>query len=530
VTLSPLSAIEWEPLVLAPLALCFWIFLVWLLVSPWTVLRWVPGGRRLFLAWRRFRIRIGEPARCRETLRFVRRSDDEENERTTPPPQETVTWVATWVAEFYPPSALAPAIEGLRELGWDTEAFRTRDVVAWLERARVGGGLSWASAGAFRPKGATTFPITTALDMPGEFALFLPGFVQPAPGITVLVSAWLLAERQRLCLDQALREPATGTVSKLPHGGHSMRYASAEKAARIGRTREDLRGQAREWIARNIPGAFATQLGVERMPTWDLVTTTSEHAWADRPAAQDWRDTLGLSPVDRWTSEDLPGLSLCFPVWSDAESKPGIVFSGREGELVASLRDFQGADLWAYAQHLHEVVDGLLAIWAIHEAVRGYRRRFAETRDAVAAATQPGLRPVSKQLDRLRRDVLPLSFDVRTTQSAVKDLARAGHHRLIEAPRFEAVSARDSAPSEPFLDRLLKLLSSSAERVEQEVSETTSAVRAFSEALLASANWRLQRTVVWLTVLVALLTAATVYFAASNDESKSPRTPTIQRP
>jgi hypothetical protein len=204
-------AAEWTPIVLTPLVFVGWLLLFAGLWRSSTgskppLITVMPGGKKLRTYWWRLKFRLDRPAERRRTLVWARRRDAEENAETTPPADERVTWVASWICEIYGPSQVDALRDGLRRLGWDADASETRDILRWLDEARDHSG-GWTSAGAFRPRSSTTFPTTRRMDMPDDFALVLPYFVQVAPGLTVLVTGWLLSRDARDTLDVSRRLP-----------------------------------------------------------------------------------------------------------------------------------------------------------------------------------------------------------------------------------------------------------------------------------------------------------------------------------
>jgi hypothetical protein len=333
---------------------------------------------------------------------------------------------------------------------------------------------------------------------------------QVASGVTVAVAHFVLAEDQRLALDGAMRETFESKTEPLggARTGHRLITPTLQREDRIAEIRERYRQAARGWIRDKLPGQF-TSLGEQGPPVWDLILTANEQLFAgDRNRIAGWRSALGFGgPSPRWVSDALPGLSLIQPPFRD-RSAPAATFCGVETELLEMLEGkHRGEDAGGLPSYLNAHMTDILALWTLSKSLGAYDRRFSTLRDDLAAPR--GWLRSGSQLGRLRREVMPFSFDLETLRAASENRAALAMPIRYSDADFREVTQRKRDDSKESAERtLISVLQASISEqgpaTATQARQVTEGLRVQGELVLASTNIRLQWFVAGLTLVVGL--------------------------
>ncbi len=499
---------EWRPLVYTLLTIVLYVALG---VLAWRSARAVRRMRRRVEYWRyAIRSRLTRKRLLREAAERIDawRVD---NPSTVPPDTEHLLWPALWMVEVFLPAHAEGLARSIKTLGWDQERGMGRfDALQWLSEARARGGPSMVSPGAFlspRPLAPSAIALASRIDIPETFRSLAPTFIQLGPGVTVLVARFLLAEEERSCLEDALREPAKARARAVGWTGHHVSPPSVVRLERLGDARERVRRAAAGWLARNLRGVFAEQ-GSEP-PSWDLITSEREPLTPPELAHDDWRQGLGLGfGADRWTfnppNEDLV---LATPGFRDT-SKPKPTFCGMRGKLIEEVPGTH-PDLEGAVHMLGEHAAPILALWGLVDAVREYEVALSEPRDRPWGRRE-SYRSTRRYLEQIRSGVLPAARDLATVQGLADFLGGRVSQDWFAFNSGDATLIADGPPLR-LLGWLRERLVERAGRARTHAEEVTRATRAYGEVLVASSNLKLQRRVAWLTFMLAILTAAGVW-------------------
>jgi len=518
-----MTSVQWAPLVLSPIVLAAWIVLFAVLVDPRlgrkTVLR-LPGGGRLWRIWWRAK---RYARRGRDRRRHLARSrifDAEQNAQTTPPEHVLIRWGGMWTVEIYTPAHMPRLIEGLHALGWDTNRrFGGVDLVTWLSNMRTGTG-GWASAGPFRARGGAAFHLEE-LDITRRCALMIPTFHQLAPGLVALIVGWVLTHEEQASLEAAVREPAESSARSLKGGGSSVTPAEVNKAARVGKLRSELRGEATRWIRNSLPGLFAQELTIEQLPSWDLLLTEGANLKHSEPG-HDWRGVVGYAHADEWRSPHTLGLSLLVPRFGNEHSasvpalfaeRTSIVDDGHNGPSE-TLEDYP----WWLIQRIDEAVGSLLGWWAVERALNGIDRALAEAREDLIG-TGWRARSVRRRLDDMRTRVLPATLHVSALARGAEILQDPNSYARRSLPHFEGVERRVAgARIQPraLEETLVERVGEVSGRLADDARSTAEGWRGFTDVLLARTNLRLQNTILVVTAMAMAASVAAVVIALNN--------------
>jgi hypothetical protein len=442
--------------------------------------------------------------------------DAVENARVALPAGEQIAWPCFWVAELYAPSHANALVNGLTELERGTSSFfaHREEPSDWLRRARSWSGGFW-KVGHFVNDQEARFR-RQKVDLPDHFKSMHAELRQIAPGITVLLMQFVLTDAASASLNGVMKQTFSTKVTTIKGhlGGQNIRGPEHRKQDEIALIRGAYRDDAQSWISSKVPGLFSS-LPETKAPSWDLLLT-KRHQLYDNQTDYDerWRECLGFGhALDQWRAASLPGLRFFRPGSDQAGAKPSLV--GLESEALAMLEgEHMGSDISGLLQLVDRGVSDQLVIWTLLAALDAHEDQFTSIRDGLAAP--PGWWQSGTRLRQLRREVMPLAFDLETLGNAAQnDKALAPWLRQSPA-EFALVMPEGKQPGPDAADSLLHFIQ---ERIKQrgdqivaQGREISDALRTQGELLLATSNIRLQWLVLALTLVVG---AAGIYATLS---------------
>lgn len=472
--------------------------------------------------YRNLRWRFGQRLKRRATLRESERwhyehGDDEDNAATLMPAGERVDWPAFWLGELYAPSQAPQLIRSLEKLeGTDAGLFHREGLADWVRGVRGGTG-AYLNVGSFAQPGRF-IGADHSVGLPQEFSYVSMTLRQLAPGVSVLIAQFTIDDDRQSALSEVMAQSFSTKATPLGRpGGHRIHGPEHRKEDRLAEVRNHYRGIARQWIKDRIPGFFSLHPRPEN-PAWDLLLTQRDLLFQDEHSpGERWRDTLGFGNViARWTSEDLPGLHLFERSFSD-RSSPVPTFTGLEDDALKLLDgQHRGEDVHGLIGLLDDVLEHVLSLWTLEQALVAYEKRFTAIRDEMANPS--GWRGPTKQLNRLRAEVMPLAFDLQALEAASENERALAMWARYKSLDFSATKVfRDKRQIRPASDRtLLAAIRSDVEERGKTVgalgNQVTESLRMQGELILAHTNVRLQWLVAILTVLVG---AAGIYVTLS---------------
>lgn len=440
-------------------------------------------------------------------MRIHRETDPEDNARVGLPDGEKIEWPAMWVTELYAPSHAAQLTKGVSRLdkGNSSLFLRPGEPSEWIRNARSWTGGHWA-IGEFVAESSFPF-LRQRVGLPPEFKQMSATAVQVGPGVTVLSMCFSLSDESSASLDEVMRSSFETKVIPLGgrHGGHQIRGPEHRKGDEIAAERQRIRGAARNWLGRLAPGMFSS-IDHATPPAWDLLLSSNSQIYGDTSWEEMWRTPLGHDhALDEWTPQGLDALRLLRPHRHRDEIVPAIV--GLHDESLALLEDeSRGSGLSALINLVDDSLVDHLALWTLLYALEACEDQFTSIRDQLAAP--PGRLGSGKRLKRLRREVMPLSFDLHQLGTASQNdrvlkpwIRRAGtEFILVRNPN------RPSAAKDPraLMDFLGERIREEGATTPQQGRDITDALRTQAELLLAATNTRLQWLVLGLTLIIGV--------------------------
>ncbi len=459
----------------------------------------------------RVKRRITRRRDIREAERIHREMDAEENEQVALPEGERVYWPCMWLTELYAPShasSLVKAVE-LFEAGSSSIFLHAGRRSGWVERARTWTG-GHSNLGDFRH--VTRFPfMRQRVKLPRAFTSMHAELAHVAPGITVLSMQFVLAGEEQESLDRIMRSSYETRVTPLKDrpGGQEVRGPEHRKQDEVEAARYKIRSVAREWVADVAPGLFS-DLKASRPPAWDLLLTRKSPLNAVSPFDKRWREVLGLGNcMDEWQPDQLDALRLVRPfdhrIGNRSEVVPSLI--GIEGDAFKMLE----------GQHMGEGVSGLaaladrhlvdhLSLWTLLIALEAHESQFAGIRDELAAPTRWW--SAGKKLRRLRSEVMPMSFDLRSLGDASQNERALNPWSRRTGTEYKLIPGRhrprEGAPERSLRGFLQELVQESGSRIARRGQDVAEGLRVQGEILLAMSNARVQWLVVGLTLVVGV--------------------------
>jgi hypothetical protein len=432
--------------------------------------------------------------------------DPEENERVALPADEAITWPCMWLTELYAPSHAEALEHGLAKLErGDRSLFHGEDVSGWMRTARSWTG-GFRRVGSFRPDEGIPFG-RRRIGLPSEFSGMQAELSQVAPGITILKMQFVLAGGAAGVLDGIMRqEYATRATPLRGHpGGQEVRGPQHRKEDEITAARARIRAAARRWVTNEIPGLFSG-LSQADPPAWDLLLTRRFRLNETSSYDDYWRSVLGFgSALDEWIDDDLSALTLVRPYGNRIGVVPSLV--GVEGEAMAMPEGkHYGEGLPGLLTFADRAMSDTVALWTLWQALGAHEKEFGVMRDQLAAP--PDWYRTRARLRRLRREVMPLSFDLETLGEAATNDRTFGLWTRRSGTNFKLSreGASESAEGDPpdLMSFLHDRIREQGDGVVGRGKAIAGSLRIQGDLLVAASNARIQWFVVFLTIVVGV--------------------------
>jgi hypothetical protein len=319
------------------------------------------------------------------------------------------------------------------------------------------------------------------------------------------------------------------------------------EAVAVENWRASLRQEAVGWLAERFPGSFH-RLAPGQLPTIEFLLTNQLRPWERdasaqanlRPGQHHWKRSLDLDNGSRyWQCTDIPSLRL----QERYDSRLGLgqrnrlVLAAIEQEFTADrvysdfLADpaqhgaFKVEVQFLFTRPLYE----LLVRWSLTALIRDLEEQLARIQDA---ADRVGRKRSSKALKDTQRQLLQTGIDSRIV---VNDIVRYAQDQPLRPERRyvlnftevaeltwgdiasgESIPQGEAPPTDSLVEFLSKGQITDGERVSQLETDLREILSTSAELISASENLRLQRWVVWLTVIatiVAVIAAAAAVIA-----------------
>lgn len=458
--------------------------------------------------------------RDKEDLEYFRGLEPEENAESRPPDEEHVELHSIWVAEVYTPSLVGPLLNGLHDLDWDTGvsiAIEDLDVAEWVVQSRssaFGGG--WLNLGSLARPGDTAYFGVRRAPLPEGVTFGSATMHSPVPSLTVCVVEFRLDEAKRDAIQAVLDTDFQSKVTKI---GRRTQFHTPKnlKQEQLKVARSELRDSCAGWFRDHLPGAFANGLAGELFPTLELLTTTAaEPVRMEREQTAFYTWALNLEwPTDAWVNTEFPDLILQMP-HASFDDVTALVLTGRKSELLADPDRFKGYGQGdeRLAQWLRHRIEGNLVMWSLHNLLLGHQEDVGELRDSVRSDTVSS-REAMKRLQDIRSTLLATSADSEIGATEIQATYELEHWRASNATDFEPLWEYRKEHQDSWIEALRSSTVMLAKNLLTSQRQVRELLAAEGNLVGGITNLKVQRTLVWLTVLIAILTFLAVVIAGT---------------
>jgi hypothetical protein len=438
--------------------------------------------------------------------------EGEDNARSTPPPEEDIRVHSIWMMECFTPSTIAGLLRGLEKTGLDQDPISwasDHKPLAWVLRSRTGVWGGWTKVGRFS-RIATPWSIRGPLPT-GTSGVDLE-LHSVAPSVTVLIARFDLDDDLSNSLNVAMRRRYRARIVKRPKRGTiTEEPVDTVKLEAIRDARLALHRRCAGWMAENFPGVFARQPSSKKThPAWTFISLTQATPFPpiDQSDVEPYLRILGLGQeIDVWRHDALPGIRIGAPSRDDKQDE--MTVAGRWDDLFSEdlLKHRGGKTPHAMSSLLHDELQRTFALWALGSLLRRYQAGVAKLRDELAQSTSRSTRTVRRRLKHLRAQLTSVSLDAQQTTADIR-LASKRPWFLRDALPLVPVESRFWEPNTTF-HRVLDYREVS-EVIEGSEKSLRDLLIAASSLEVAEVNIRIQRAVLLLTIVLAILGVAAI--------------------
>lgn len=472
-----------------------------------------------------------------EDREFTRKWDERENDETRLPVSEAVHLGGLVLTEAFTPSTVSSLYKALER--WPSDrGERKREWLEQLASSRGGSGGGWQNLGIVRPPGGFVMgdghhdP-----DLPSGVDAVWLHLSYVTPTLAMVVATFTLAEDAGDLSDLLRRNHRTKHLDtrvrvygrfgdlrgRIPwsrparHGvGYSLSHAEDQKrraCQALIRTHEEACGS---WFVARFGGRFAAAKPEDR-PVIRLLFTKDEVPYAAR---RPWLRPIGLDfALPLWRSTDPENWWLSHERWPYREGGHVMTLAAKRGDAAEEPSEGEsGESNWYMTQRFGTDQAPLAARHAMTALLALYSDRLGDLRDKAGVRRFPS-RPVREARvldDYLIRDGLDAATVTSDLESFTRDLTdfRWGVPEFTEHREHLPETAHSRARLE-YVPSLCARIREQAVRLASDTKTTTANIRASAELRQAIANTRLQRFLLALAVVAAILAVISLVTAQS---------------
>jgi hypothetical protein len=406
-----------------------------------------------------------------------------------------------------------------------------------VRAARRRGGGAWQTLPYVLPPDSNRFWPDRIVDaLPNGIAFARLGIYTLTSTVTAVTTMFLLEEEHSRVLGSIVDQDRSFRTRLLPHGGVAFSDVRQQRQEAVDAWRAQLRDDAARWLAARLPGSFH-RLAPGQLPAIELLLTEQQRPW-EEPAGQQrgrgWTELLDLEGFDGyWQCAD--------PSWLRLRERrfhgrrPGqrhiLTLAGLRPEFLETRPPppTGTGQLDRAVQHLDFYVVALANRWALTSLLRELDEHLAATRDL--AERSGGRSP--RALTQIQQQLLRTGVD---SQIVAADIVRYAQdeaswrrdildfHEVLPSAVAGRVTPRASLAGTVRQGQI-----NQGNRVTQAEAGLRELLNTSAQLTAAAENLRLQRRVLWLTVvslIVAAVAAAAAVVALRMSGNTPPATPT----
>lgn len=435
--------------------------------------------------------------------------DRVEARESTPPETEHIEFQCVWVTEVYTPSSINGLVAALRKLGWDRPEYSLvpgASLTEQIQHTRSGRDLSsWVNVGIILPPGDTRF-----LGIDKRYAKLPLGvdhcrivLRNATASLTLLTVQFVLTDEYACRLNEPLSAHYHTTVTYYPS---SWRCTSAtfqgvveQKKRAVNQYREELHKNLWRWLARNLPGHYASAVDAT-YPTIDLITSRTYVRAEDERRSNDYLSIVLGADAEPWLCTDDDHLELRLPGFD--MTQPVATLFGNYQALVQESEMYGNKDRWALINRLDWPASGLAAMWATHHLLISYEQGLATVRDRASSGALGVLRAL-RDIKYIQQHYLAISRDIQTVTKDIAAIAGSRWRHIFTALDFAVpINFRDFSPD--FVEALRTRDEGRAKHLNDIDERVGKTVLVSGDLAVAAANIRIQGYVLFLTVITVI--------------------------
>lgn len=442
------------------------------------------------------------------------------NACTSLPPEESVRVPSIWVFEAYTPSAVSNLQAGADRLGWSgSEALLNPDfpdAIGDMRSTRWGGG--WLNLGYIVPNNDKQhFSFHRRAPLPPGIEAIQASVWQSFPSTTLLCCQFMLDDGLANSLEQPLAE--SFNTYEEPIGKTSVRFVDVahQKQNAVELMREYLCSLCSDWVTEYFPGYFSSDMGGHELPTCELILFSKHEDFGNLAYSHSEPNFLQMlnlhTPRDTWSSTDLSNLYLQLAERKNQSPCRVVLFGNVNQVLHEENLDMYGSDTRERKiVHRLQDLDRTLGTWVLGLMAQDFVAEMGKTRDAYGSLNistntlnTEKLRELDKRLLEFQRNAIPFAHDI----TAYCEHVGWFMHNVYE---FQPTQKWEDYEPKLFSD-MRQQLSLSATHImsaEQQIRaialQTGNIISTISNEKLASTNWRLQNSMVLMTIVMLFLT------------------------
>jgi len=432
--------------------------------------------------------------------------DEEENRETEIPPGEHIKTRSLWVVEAYTPTSFGNLQAGLSKLG--LLEFGISNLQQWIEQARQGSHQGWHNLGPI-------FPINSNVPF-GKKAILpsgvrhLDGYVfQLLNSITCVVLQFVFDEQTEQLLEVPMNKKYTTYIEK--QGKVEVIMGPREQKQRaILDIKKELRQKCYYWIKDNIPGFFSGGILDDHFPTCEFITLDKANP-CNCAASDGYLDLIGLNdPLGVWHSQGDLGLVLKTPLFGDSEFS-NLILAGNTFEILSDreLSFSGGRNTFGFTNWLSLGFTKVVCLWGLNMLLVAYEKKISKLRDSVASLDLSDLKKSVRFIEELQKNLFIIENEFPYFAAEYRGFCE--NERNFKRDVIDFKTTLGSTNEEIYLFEMIRKTSlGRLARLLKMLEDLRRAVTISSQTINTKSNLRIQRSILWLTVVLVVLTVVNI--------------------
>ena len=453
-----------------------------------------------------------------ELLKVYQENDSAKNLETTPPDDERIDLPCMWAVEFYTPSQVDKLLEKLERLGWDkNEGLSRESPASWLRSSRqrsLGG--SWMNLGIIRSNDDTrTWPLKNrTAPMPKHVSYATGGLHTITPSLTCIAIRFTFDENFRCRFQNTLRQ-SRKTITRPTDRGYEILDPWSQKSNEIREIRTKCKEIAATWFRENIPGVFSSGILGNQLPTYELVTLHKAEPFPDQDGEgyppPKYLMILDLaSSTSVWRDKEVPSLKFS---WGLQGRSPEFhsVFVARDAEIEGTKKLEAYGGVTGLPGYIDIAFNQMIGKLDLAHLLEGYSRRLNKLRDSVTERIRrPSRRSPIHTLEELLGNV---AYDVDIAAVTTDLISTTREPSWLDRSLKTFERCNNWAPQIPLSEIFRSAINRHAMGLKQTDKSLRDHLTQFGSLIAATEDVRMQKRILWLTVVVAAVAIATLLTA-----------------